>query len=217
VGTRAGVETEGMNRANIGCGPIRPFGWDNFDVEVDHPAATCNVRYWDVTEPLITADYRLWDDYGNYYPDGRGRVTRVEGPVRHRYDYAVANHLLNHLAPGDVMRALSNIRETLKPGGTLRVMVPDLIRAISAYMRDEPDWFPLGDVVEGLDARFCTYITWHGTQRSVFTAALLAQQLETAGFSDVWRSPIGETFSHRPEITSLDDRGGESIIMEAVA
>jgi predicted SAM-dependent methyltransferase len=133
------------------------------------------------------------------------------------YRSAVMNHVLDHLDHHELVPALANVRDILQPGGVLRVMVPDLMEAFYAYQQHQEEWFPQDERTGDLDAKFCTYITWFGTQKSVFTRPYLQRVLEAAGFRDVKACRFQQTWSDDERITELDDRQFESIFMEGVA
>jgi predicted SAM-dependent methyltransferase len=52
-------------------------------------------------------------------------------------DYAVAMHVLQDLPYDEIALALRELRRVIVPGGVLRVGVPDLDRAIAAYLRGD--------------------------------------------------------------------------------
>ena len=177
----------GVKRANIGCGSIRPQGWWNFDID-DSGA----VFFWDVRKPLSGAHF-----------DGF-------------FDYAVSSFSLNELDHHELPVALRNIRQVLKPGGVLRVLVPDALRAFQAFQRIDEEWFPQDERTGGLDAKFCTFITWYGTVKSIFTLDYLTDLLIEADFTTVGRRTYGESwFLPGSGITELDSRPKEALIMEA--
>ena len=118
-----------------------------------------------------------------------------------------------HELPG----ALVNIRAILKPKGVLRVMVPDFERAIYAYGKHDESWFPQDERTGGLDEKYCTYLTWYGTVRSLFTPRYMENLLRTAGFSDVVMCQQERSkFAPETDITALDDRPKEAMIFEAI-
>ena len=181
-----------MKRANIGCGSIRPEGWSHFDIEgpfLHHDAA-----FWDVRKPLV---FWVYDE--------------------ERFDYAVAHHVLSAPDHHELVPALRNIRAILKPGGTLRVSVPWVIGAFRALEAGDEEWFPQSDSTGRIDAKFCTYVTWFGTHRSVFTEKYLEACLYNAKFVDVKLGDYRWSQAGLEGITDLDSRKGESIFMEATA
>jgi hypothetical protein len=137
--------------------------------------------------------------------------------VPRTYDYVVANHLLSQLDHHDVKKALVNIRSVIKPGGTLRVMDIAVEPGLTALLDEDEDWFPQDDRTGGLDAKFCTWLTWFGTRKSVFTAFYMRELLEEAGFSEVRAVRFRQTWTPAPDVVDLDDREHESLFFEAVA
>jgi predicted SAM-dependent methyltransferase len=190
-----------LRRANVGAGSIQPEGWDNFDIhwfeEYDNPPGW----QWDVRQKLYEHVY----DVG---PTEMPRHTEV-GNV---YDYAVCSFMLQELNHHEIPGAMENMMAILKPGGTLRVLVPNVMRAFHYYNADAEDWFPQDDRTGDLAAKFCCYITWYGTVRSVFNIPYLRAMLEPHGH--VWQATFGETATRFPEITELDSRLNEAMIME---
>lgn len=170
---------------NAGCGSVQPEGWDNMDV-VDYG------QHWivDLLEP-------------HFAPTNA-------------YDYIVANHLLSCFSHHELtQKVLPNLMRMLKPNGVLRVLVPDADLAIRAYCNNDPDWFPLGDDLPGVDERFCTFLPWFGESKSIFTWKYLAKLANDAGYGIV-RCGFGKPgWSHvDAEIASLDDRERQALIVE---
>lgn len=130
------------------------------------------------------------------------------------FDYAVANHSLNMVAYRDLVPALSELRRVLKRGGVLRVLAPDVAKAVRAWLDGDLDFFPVPQEVS-TDGKFCVFVPWHGFQRSVFTTGWLIDLCYRAGFSYANGAPFGETSSRFPEIVELDSRESESLIVEA--
>jgi SAM-dependent methyltransferase len=79
---------------------------------------------------VLAHDLRL----GIPFPDGH-------------FDAVYHAHLLEHLAPAEAARLLAECRRVLRPGGVLRVVVPDLeaiarlyLEALERAERGEPEW-----------------------------------------------------------------------------
>ena len=100
-----------MQRLNWGCGPITPYGWVNSDIQ---PGPGVDV----------VADIRA----GLPLPD-------------EAFDYVVSIHTLPELSYADQDRALLELRRVLKPGGVLRLSLPDFDKAIRAYATKDIDYF----------------------------------------------------------------------------
>lgn len=186
-----------MKRMNLGCGSVQPKGWINVDGSLE-------------TRPVCM--------YLNVLATNFDDLALSVGGVD--LDYIVCNHMLSDIGHHDLVPALKNIRSMLKEGGWLRILVPDIEKAIIAWEIGNEGWFPQDERTGGIHAKFCTFVTWFGESRSVFTWGYLFALLSEAGF---W--PISKALScgHSMAavdywfdgITDLDDRCTEALIVEA--
>ncbi len=160
-----------------------------------------------------------WDRSGLRKPRQGGGPDHV-GPIQDglpwddgTMDYVVSHHGLMMLPEPDLIPALAELRRVTKPGGWLRVSVPDMEGAMDAWRRCEQSWFPLE--ASDIDDAFCRYVTQGGATRSIFTAYRLAQLLAKAGWSAVTEESYRSTMTTCRGITELDSRPDESLFMEA--
>ncbi|HKT83745.1 MAG TPA: methyltransferase domain-containing protein [Solirubrobacterales bacterium] len=175
-------------RLNWGCGSHQAPGWINSDVR-PNPGVDLVA---DIREGLPLADGCL--------------------------DYAVSVHALPELAYPELVPALSELRRVLKPGGTLRLVLPDLDRAIDAYRAGDSSYFKVdAEEVSSLGGRLVVQMLWYGYSRSLFTAEFTAELLEKAGFECVAQCRPGGTESGIEEIVVLDNREDESLYVEGRA
>jgi predicted SAM-dependent methyltransferase len=181
------VDAPGLRRLNWGCGPVTPRGWINSD----RKAAAGVDLACDIRTGLPLPDDGL--------------------------DYVVSIHALQDLAYPDLVPALRELRRVLRPGGVLRLGLPDLDQAIEAYRRHDRGYFLVPDhEARSLGGKLVVQMLWYGALRSMFTYDFVAELLEKAGFAAVTRCRFKETASGYPEIVELDNRAGESFFAEAV-
>ena len=177
----------GVRRLNWGCGEHPEPGWLNSDVK--------NVPGID-----IVADVRA------------GLPLESDS-----IDYITSIHALPELPYPDLVPALRELRRVLKPGGVLRLALPDLERGIEAYRSGNRDYFHVPDEdARSLGAKFVTQMIWYGYSRSLFVPDFVEELLERAGFSRVDRCRYRETAGPWPEIVALDNREPESLFVEGV-
>jgi predicted SAM-dependent methyltransferase len=110
---------------------------------------------------------------------------------------------------------MSELYRVLKPGGTLRLSLPNLDQAIAAYQSGTRDYFHIRDW-KTISGNFITHVLWYSLSRTLFTYEFAEELLRKAGFSSVQRVEYRQTLSSYPEIVELDNRKNESFFVEAV-
>jgi predicted SAM-dependent methyltransferase len=179
--------SSGVTRLNWGCGEYPQPGWLNSDIK-------------DVPGIDIVADLRT------------GLPLATDS-----MDYITSVHALPELPYPDLVPALTELRRVLKPGGVLRLALPDLERGIEAYQRGDMDYFHIPDAdARSVGAKFVTQMIWYGYSRSLFVHDFVEELLQRAGFAQVNRCQYGQTAGPWPDIVELDNRERESLFMEAV-
>jgi predicted SAM-dependent methyltransferase len=132
-------------------------------------------------------------------------------------DYIVSVHALQEIAYQDLTPTLQELRRVLKPRGVMRLVLPDLLKGVAAYQRNDRDYFLVPDEdARSIGAKLVVQLLWHGYSRSVFTPEFIEEMLLKAGFSRVDHCRFKETESTHPGIIELDNREQESLFVEAV-
>lgn len=182
-------------KLNIGCGPHwrdAPDGWTHLDLH----------------------------DYGQQIrADLRFPLTSWQPQVEGEYDIVVMNHVLHMIEHEDVDLVLASIYSIMAVGGVLRIIERNVFEAFEAYATDNEEWFDtiVDPRCASISEKFCAWLTWYSTVRTVWTARSLAYRLQRAGFA-VTHGGIsdGQTaLWHDPSIAELDSRPKESFIVEA--
>jgi SAM-dependent methyltransferase len=175
-----------VRRLNWGCGTEPPEGWINCDVKEG-------------------AGIDLSCDIRDGLPLEADSI-----------DYAVSIHALPELAYPEVEPALKELHRVLKPGGALRLGLPDLEKAMQAYREGDVGYFLVpDDDVRSLGGKLVAQMTWYGWSRSMYTFDFAEELLYRAGFRRVVRCAYGETASEHDEIAALDNRERESFFVDA--
>jgi predicted SAM-dependent methyltransferase len=122
-------------------------------------------------------------------------------------DYIFTSHVIHHLYKDQAHRLLTDIRRVLKPGGTLRVAVPNLEFIIELYLQGQRE-----RAIE-------KYFFYPSASRSDLSThyqydyVLLKQLLESAGFNNVRRYRCYE--GNTPDLDKLDRLSDETLFVEA--
>lgn len=193
---RARYEEGGSMRVglHVGCGPIKypsteAWTWTNIDISDQHSP--------DIQMDCLQLSSKFGDNYA---------------------DWIVSQHHIEHLAyPGDVMTFLKVCRHVLKPGGILRLAVPDIGKIAKAYAAGDDMTFIYGMEHKGFEHKDCPaerllYFMRAWSHTFIPDWALMRELLNDAGFSH-----IRECHSNDTEIPGFtyDRFQSESLYVEA--
>lgn len=176
-------------KLHVGCGTNYVSGWVNIDNNSDNNIGRLDLN-WDMRRPLP-------------YDDGS-------------VDFIYNEHFLEHLSAAEGKRALKDFMRVLRPGGVLRVAMPDLEDVIRKYLElpieDDPtiERFDLGFVrtrAERLNMAF----RWWGHQW-LYDWEELERRLRDAGGENITRASIYR--SEHPELADLETRDESRLIAE---
>jgi SAM-dependent methyltransferase len=182
----AGAPKAHVRRMNWGCGEHPDPGWINSDIK-DAPGIDISC---DIRDGLPLDDDSL--------------------------DYIVSVHALGEIPYGEVVDALAELRRVLRPGGVLRLVLPDIVKGVQAYLADDRDYFIVPDSdAASLGGKLVTQLVWYGWSRTLFTQDFIEELLLKAGFSGVFACSFRETKSEFPDIVEPDSRERESLFVEA--
>jgi len=177
--------TTAVKRLNWGCGGHTLPGWINSDQKA-------------------APDIDLACDIAQGLPLETGSI-----------DYAVSIHALPEVPLDRIVPVLSELRRVLKPGGILRLGLPDLLKGVAAYQRGDRGYFLVPDEdAERLGAKLIVQLIWYGYSRTLFVPEFIEEMLLKAGFARVEHCEFRQTLGPFPEIVDLDNREAESLFVE---
>jgi len=173
---------------NLGCGPdASPGRWIDIDGSWNLRAQTA---WWGRPFAHFLArrsGYR-WSAHVRWLDITKG-IPYADGTA----DAVYASHVLEHLYRADALRLLTEIHRILKPGGVVRLVMPDLRAMARAYLHDEgPDAaIRFNEQLLMRDANRPSgwvgrlKIQWadHHSHKFMYDAPLLIRDLLDAGFS----------------------------------
>lgn len=157
---------------HLGCGPIHVAGWCNVDL-LDLPSV-------DIIDNISTLE-RFPANFA---------------------DRIYACHVLEHLSHAEVVTTLKRWFEVLRPGGEVRISVPDLERIMRIYMK-HPEHFATKGNSPWIGLIYGGQINRYDFHKTGFNFVWMAKLLEDAGFQDVAEYPHAPHFIPGVEDGSL--------------
>jgi hypothetical protein len=196
-----------------GCGFSAPSGWRSFD-------ASPTLRFERL--PFIG---KLYQKNEKRFPPNVEYGDIVRGlPIPSESCSGVfASHILEHLSLNDFRLALHNTYNLLKPGGTFRLIVPDLEILADKYLRSEDttasetfmreSCLGIEDRPSGIKAFFKSQLgnsqhLWMWDLRS------LSRELSAVGFIDVRRCEFGDSTDPMFKLVEEAERFIDAVAVE---
>ena len=181
------VTNDGKRFLNLGAGGVLLGGFVNADFYRLHHLLKSNSANWmiDITKPL-KCEHDYWDG-------------------------VIIEHTNEHILYSENYDMLTELYRTMKPGGVLRIVVPDLGR----YLQ----W----DTLKSTEAKMNRYgslpeaisnLTQNHLHVSVWDFSLMADLLEDIGFSEIVESKFGD--SSVKEFVDSPNHEWQSLYLEAV-
>lgn len=184
-----------MLKLNIGSFTTMFHGWRNSDILPMHDWARANgftFSQWSIEQPIP-------------YDDGV-------------VDLIFSCHVLEHVGYDTGQAFLAECHRVLKPGGTLRLLVPDTEALTRKYLdRTIGEFDVWSDTAKarGTPAGKLWEVLCEGGHRALYDAETLFAALYRAGFVDTYRPKFGESRSPVMQAETKDLYPGLSLIVEA--
>ena len=190
-----------------GCGTATANGWRNFD-----------------SSPTLRLE-RLGLKRSRTFPENAEYGDIVKGlPIPPSSCEGVyCSHVLEHLALDDFRRAIRNTYSVLKPGGTFRLVVPDLETAVRRYQADRADDAcrhfmedaHLGLKTRAKGIRAILSAAWGASCHLwIWDFKMMRAELANAGFHDIRRASFGDGRAPAFLEVEMEDRWTESLGVE---
>jgi predicted SAM-dependent methyltransferase len=204
-------DINGVVKANLGCGLAVTQGWINVDASLNALVASWPRMLHKVLYHLSGAN-RYYSQ--EQYCDLLEKHVFIHHDLSHSLplkdqtaDFIYSSHFLEHLFKQDAERLLKESYRVLKPGGIVRVCVPDLAYAVLLYSQGKKEqmlenYFFVEDK-ESFLAR----------HKYMYDFELLKDLLEKIGFSQVVRCEYQQ--GRTPDLDKLDNRPEETLFVEA--
>lgn len=127
--------SNGTRALNLGCGTAAIFGdgcWINIDNSPNARLSKYPLLKWALWKLGVLSD-------GHYHTDWHKSVVIADLSKKLNYrdgsiDYVYSSHCLEHLSRSDARRLLGEIHRVLRPGGIVRIVVPDLEYGVRKYV-----------------------------------------------------------------------------------
>lgn len=187
-----GKGNDGKLKLHIGCGTNYFEDWTNIDNNSDNNIQRLDLN-WDLRNPLPYDDDSV--------------------------DFIFNEHFLEHLSVQEGLIALMGFRRILKPGGVLRVAMPDLADVVKLYNND--NWkaenaeffakFGLDFIQTKAELINISFRAWG--HQWLYDWEELNRRLKEAGFTNIKPESFRE--SEYIELKGLETRNESILIAEA--
>jgi predicted SAM-dependent methyltransferase len=209
-------------RLNIGCGRSPTPGWINYDNSPAVWLAHSRLLAWMLSRLGLLDSHGL--AFAEFCRANRIRHANAARRIPHRggtVDTIYTSHMLEHLDRTEARSFLAECRRVLKPGGVLRLAVPDLRNAVCQYLRlNDADGFLRHlqfdlDKPRGPVAGLRRLLSGGRGHHWMYDAQSLTALVAEAGFADIRMMEEGRTTIAEPGSLALNEREADSLCLEA--
>lgn len=117
-------------KLNLGCGATRPEGWINTDSSLNAQLQKAGAAGRFIAKKIFRSV--AYDSHNVQYMNLNKRWKFRDGSV----DIVYASHLFEHLSLVSAELFLKESYRTLKPGGVIRIVVPDIYKISKKYIQE---------------------------------------------------------------------------------
>jgi len=198
-------------KINLGCGLAVAKGWINIDGDLNAlisawPNWVHRVMYYlSGARQYYTAEKycRLLREHHFIHHDLSYGIPLIDSSA----DYAYSSHFVEHLHREDAANLLREAYRTLKPGGVVRICIPDLAYAISLYNQGEKE--------KMLNNYFFVELrsSYYARHKYMYDFELLEKIPTETGFTNIVRCEYQQGVT--PDLVELYNRPEETLFVEA--
>jgi predicted SAM-dependent methyltransferase len=202
----------GVKAINLGCGLSIAPGWINIDNSPNARLSQYPLLRWSLRKLGVLSEHHYavrWSRSIEIH-DLKKRLPYSDSTI----DYAYTSHFLEHLALSDAERLICEVFRVLKPGGIIRIVVPDLAIGARQYLEAIES-----DSRNGKAAQ--DFLNWMQLSRPgvrdphlwMYDAPSLTAMLNESGFTNVVTCEYRK--GRVPDCEILDNRPEDSLHLEA--
>jgi predicted SAM-dependent methyltransferase len=116
-------------------------------------------------------------------------------------DSIYSSHVFEHFYAHHLQRILRECHRVLRPGGGMRIVVPDMATAVRAYVEARPEAFTdFPRACRSLGGKLSNQLFCEGGHRQAFDFSYMQELLGEAGFSEVWDIGAHRSETYPPEV-----------------
>ncbi|MBF9020238.1 methyltransferase domain-containing protein [Rhodobacterales bacterium HKCCA1058] len=210
-------------RVNIGCGRYPTEGWLNFDNSPALSLARSPLKY-ELAKALGLLNKQQienirWNKkHSIKFADATKKIPLETSSV----DCVYTSHMIEHLSREGTRSFLSEVMRVLKIGGVVRIVVPDLRKAINKYLEsNDADAFMERMLVQApeintIRQKINLLVTGYRHHQWMYDGESLAKLLIQMNFNSVQICKDGETNITDPGYLNLSERAMESVYVEGI-
>lgn len=207
-------------RVNVGCGATPTPGWINVDnswtVRLARVPGAIKVLEW---IGLLGAHQIRFAAVARATGIRYARATRL--PLDNKSCSVVySSHMIEHLSRCEASAFVREAFRILRPGGVLRLVVPDVAKLVRQYEKDgDADRLIEGSMLAsdggGAARRALLHLTGPRNHQWMYDGKSLSALVEANGFVQARILEAGQTSIPSPGELNLRERGDESACVEA--